>query len=101
MSRPPHYELERVEGDAVVGCDGGILLFYSMNAVQNSLAVVNGVELGSTKEILKDRIKCNYSMCLPSNEPVTHIFEVEATSHHTRLLVGQIDGNITLLDYAN
>lgn len=40
-------------------------------------------------------------MSLSSNEPITHIFEVEAASNQTRLLVGQIDGNITLLDYAN
>ena len=45
---------------------------------------MNGVELGSTKEIVRDRIKCSYSMCLPSSEPITHIYEVEVA----RLLIG-------------
>ena len=32
-----HIELERVEGDAVIGCDGGVLLFFSMSALRKSL----------------------------------------------------------------
>ena len=40
-------------------------------------------------------------MCLPSSEPVTQIYELEPEMQNARLLVGQIDGNITILDYAN
>ena len=38
-------------------------------------------------------------MCLPSTEPVTFIYEVEAQNEAMRLLLAQVDGSITLLDY--
>lgn len=41
----------KISGDVVVGCDTGTLLFYEMNALQNNVAVVAGVAVGSTKEI--------------------------------------------------
>ena len=85
--------------DAVVGCDEGILLFFAMHAVKESLAIVKGVELGSTTELIHERIKCDYSMKLPSNHPVTHIHDLEKVSQTGKLLIGQVDGNITIINY--
>jgi len=46
----------RIKGDVVFGCDTGSLLFFEMNAVQNNVAVVAGIAIGSTKEILREKI---------------------------------------------
>ena len=89
-----------IKGDAVLGCDGGILMFYELNAVQNNVAVVGGVAIGSTSEIAREKIKFNSYMRLPSDEPVTHIYELEGANQAGMLLTGQIDGSILIINYA-
>ena len=91
----------KIRGDIVVGCDTGTLLFYEMNAVQNNVAVVAGVAVGSTKEIVREKIKFNSFMRLRSDEPVTHIYELESGSQAGMLLSGQIDGSILIVNYAS
>ena len=77
----PEQEINvKVKGDAVIGCDAGVLLFYEMNAVVNNVAVMSGVAVGSTKEIVREKIKFNSFMRLPSSEPVTHIYELEGSN---------------------
>ena len=70
----------KIKGDVVVGCDTGALLFYEMNAVQNNVAVVAGVAIGSTKEILREKVKFNSYMRIKSSEPITHIYELTSGS---------------------
>ena len=48
-----------------------------MNALQNNVAVVAGVAVGSTKEICREKIKFNAFMKLRTEEPITHIYELE------------------------
>ena len=91
----------KIKGDVVVGCDTGALLFYEMNAVQNNVAVVSGVAIGSTKEILREKVKFNSYMRLNSSEPITHIYELTSGSQAGMLLTGQIDGSIFIVNYAS
>ncbi len=93
-------EDDRIKADAVVGCDEGILLFFAMHSVKESLAKMNGIELGSTTELIQERIKCDFSMKLPSSQPITHIHDLEKVNQVGNLLLGQIDGNITIINYA-
>ena len=91
----------KIKGDVVIGCDTGTLLFYEMNAVQNNVAVVAGVAIGTTKEILREKIKFNSFMRLRSAEPVTHIYELTSGSQAGMLLTAQIDGSIMIVNYAS
>jgi len=90
----------KIKGDVVVGCDAGVLLFFDLNAVQNNVAVVGGVPMGGTKEIVLEKIKFNSYMRLPRPEPIIVIHELETTSQESMLLIGQVDGSITILNYA-
>ena len=61
----------------VIGCDTGTLLFYEMNAVQNDVVKMNGLTIGNTVEISKDKVKFNCYMRLGSDEPITHLYELQ------------------------
>lgn len=64
------------------------------------MAVVAGIAIGTTKEILREKIKMSSWMKLPSDEPITHIYELTSASQAGLLLTGQIDGSIMIVNYA-
>ena len=63
--------------------------------------MVAGVAIGSTREILREKIKFNSYMRLRSTEPVTHIYELTSGSQAGMLLTAQIDGSILIVNYAS
>ena len=65
------------------------------------MAMVAGVAIGSTREILREKIKFNSYMRLRSTEPVTHIYELTSGSQAGMLLTAQIDGSILIVNYAS
>jgi hypothetical protein len=69
---------DRIVADAVVGCDDGILLFFAMHSVKEPLTKSKGLELeeSMTTELIHERIKCDFSMKLPSNQPITHVYDL-------------------------
>ena len=67
----------KIKGDAVVGCDAGVLLFYEMNATQSDVVVVSGLTIGNTTAIEREKVKFNSYMRLRSDEPVTHLYELQ------------------------
>ena len=94
-----HSQPAKTKDDVVVGCDQGVLLFYELNAIETSLAVVGGLSLGATTQIDQDRIRLSRCVRLSSREPVTHIYELTGANQSGLIIVAQIDGTITVLNH--